>query len=272
MGSILEAIRCRCVLSDDIYVGKASPALSYPLDGNRLCYQLEEHSFWFHHRNLCLLELVKAFPFTGTFLDVGGGNGFTSHALQKAGHDVILIEPGSEGARNARMRGVETVVCSTVEELELPDQQAGAVGMFDVLEHLREDEAMLRYLATKLRPGGRLFLTVPAGRMLWSHEDVTAGHFRRYSLHDLCLRVERAGLHVQYVSYFFSFIVLPILILRSLPSALSLRSKHPPMPTYRREHKGRGFFKPFMNYELTRIRQKKKIPIGSSLILTAERT
>lgn len=271
MTSLHDAIRRNCHLADGIYVSKQQHTLSYPSDGNALCYQLEDNSFWFRHRNACILEVVRAFPPDGPFLDVGGGNGFTSRALQEAGHDVILIEPGRDGAQNARTRGVTTVVCSTIEDLDLPDEQAGAIGMFDVIEHLPDDVSLLRYAAAKLRRGGHLFMTVPAGKILWSHEDDSAGHFRRYSRRELGKRVEAMGLRVNYISYFFSFLVVPIFLFRSLPSMLGFRNTRVTMKTYRREHGGSSVFRPLMNRELTRVRCGKTIPFGSSLILAAEK-
>lgn len=153
-------------MSDGIFVVPNTPKLSYPEEGNALCFQLEEKSFWFRHRNQCILEAVRQFPSPDPLLDVGGGNGFTSRALQEAGYDVILVEPGPAGAQNARARGVSMVICSTLQDLDLPDGQIGAIGMFDVLEHIKDDLEILRYAHAKLVRNGRLYLTVPAGSLL----------------------------------------------------------------------------------------------------------
>ena len=50
-----------------------------------------------------------------------------------------------------------------------------------------------------LRPGGRLFVMVPAGMDLWSGHDVALGHVRRYERDQLIGVVERAGLRVDEV-------------------------------------------------------------------------
>ncbi len=82
---------------------------------------------------------------------------------------------------------------------------------------------MLRTLRGLLQPGGRLYLTVPAYAWLWSGEDELAGHHRRYTRRGLGRVVEAAGLTVEYATYVFWPLPLPILLLRALPARLGVR-------------------------------------------------
>ncbi len=59
--------------------------ISYPLSGHRIMAELEETSFWFNHRNDVLMTAIRRFPPPGPILDVGGGNGYVSLALKRAG-------------------------------------------------------------------------------------------------------------------------------------------------------------------------------------------
>ena len=63
---------------DGIFYASAGEAISYPADGNEACFEIEDQSFWFQHRNDCIRELVRNFPprGKGPIFDVGGGNGF----------------------------------------------------------------------------------------------------------------------------------------------------------------------------------------------------
>ena len=36
--------------------------ISYPEEGNEGCFEVEDQSFWFQHRNDCIRELVRSFP------------------------------------------------------------------------------------------------------------------------------------------------------------------------------------------------------------------
>jgi hypothetical protein len=42
-------------------------------------------SFWFLHRNRCIVSLVRRFAPDGRFLDIGGGNGYVARGLVAAG-------------------------------------------------------------------------------------------------------------------------------------------------------------------------------------------
>ena len=99
----------------------------------------------------------------------------------------------------------------------------GATGMFDVLEHIEDEAGALQRIHALLRPGGRLFLTVPAYAFLHSVDDVAAGHFRRYTLRSLTRAVTGSGFRPEYATYMFAPLPPFVFLLRTLPSLLGLR-------------------------------------------------
>jgi SAM-dependent methyltransferase len=240
-------------------------AVSYPAEGNDFCFAVEETSFWFAHRNRAIAEAVRILPpGGGPLLDVGAGNGFVAAALQRAGYDVIAIEPNEAGAANALRRGVNPVVRGTLQSAGFREGSAGAIGLFDVVEHIEGDRDFMAAIRRYLRPDGRVYLTVPAFGALWSDEDEHAGHFRRYSLASLRALLGGAGLEVEYATYFFSPLPLPIFLLRTLPSKLLKRSAEP-------QHRTGGkrtqvLMERLLRFELARIRRRAVIPFGSSCL------
>ena len=206
----------------------ASPtvsAVSYEEEHNDTCFAVEEDSFWFTHRNQCILNAVRLFPPQGAVFDVGGGNGYVAKALQDGGLEVVLIEPGLRGVRNAQRRGVSHVVRSTLRDAGFRAGVMPAVGLFDVVEHIEDDRGFLSDVYHLLIPGGRVYLTVPSFRFLWSHEDVAAGHWRRYTLSQFCAVLRHAGFEIDYAAYFFGFLMLPIYFFRVLPYSLGFSPK-----------------------------------------------
>lgn len=198
--------------------------ISYPADSNNSCYSIEEKSFWFKHRNRIIVELVKKFAPDNIFLDVGGGNGIVSNAILDAGIPAILVEPGVQGCINAKKRNIESVFCMTFDKISfLPSKKAVSIGLFDVIEHIENDENFLQSIYDKIPKGSKLFFTVPAYQELWSDEDILAGHYRRYTHESLRKVAEKVGFKTLFSTYIFSFLPIPIYIFRVIP--FLLRSK-----------------------------------------------
>lgn len=201
-----------------IWSAPAGDPVSYPEAGHSAFMQVEEASFWFQHRNACILGAMRRWQVDGRpFVDVGGGNGYVARAIEAAGWPVVLVEPGAVGAANARRRGVRHVVRATLDQLDIAPASLSAVGLFDVIEHLPDDGAVLQRLHGLLGEGGALVLTVPAHRWLWSGEDESAGHHRRYSRRSLHEVLQAAGFEPVYFSGIFGALILPIALLRALP-------------------------------------------------------
>jgi SAM-dependent methyltransferase len=206
---------------------KTRAEISYPETGNASLLAVEDTSFWFQHRNRCIVSAVRRFPPGRPIIDVGAGNGFVAQGLRDADFDVIAVEPGMNGALAARQRGVECVIRGTVQDVGFDETSLPAVGLFDVLEHIEDDVATLTSICRMLRSRGRLYLTVPAYQFLFSGEDRAAGHFRRYSRRSLNYALTRAGFNIEYGGYFFFFLPVPIFLFRTLPSWFKADQAYP---------------------------------------------
>jgi SAM-dependent methyltransferase len=247
-----------------IYFVHTSDKISYPDEYNELCFEVEDNSFWFIHRNNCIIEMIKNYRSSsdGLIFDIGGGNGFVAKGLLNAGLEVVLVEPGPAGAMNAKKRGVPHVICATTHTAKFKPGTIPAIGVFDVVEHIEDDIGFLNHLWELLIPGGMLYLTVPAYQLLWSQEDVEGGHFRRYTLSNLKKKILHSGFDISYSSYIFSYLPLFVFLLRTLPYKLNL-VKSPASDSIEQDHsspKGIGskILNLFHNWELKKIRIRKK--------------
>jgi 2-polyprenyl-3-methyl-5-hydroxy-6-metoxy-1,4-benzoquinol methylase len=259
---------------DGIYYARKKQAISYPASGNENCKQLEEISFWFKHRNNCIRDVVTRYSRDRVFWDIGGGNGFVSTFLQSAGIETILVEPGEQGAANAKNRGLKNIICSSLEEAGIRDSTIASAGLFDVLEHIETDAEFLTKIKALLVPGGYLYLTVPAYNILWSNEDRDAGHFRRYTLTKLEKLLENCGFKIEYGTYFFSFLLLPIFLFRTIPSILGLNRQSSDVKKYTKEHSA-SRLQPLLDkicaWEENQILRSKKIALGGSCLIVAKK-
>jgi len=272
----IAAIAAGLELRDDgIWYGAEDQAVSYPNEGHGACFALEDASFWFRHRNACIVAAVRAFPPAdgGTIFDVGGGNGFVARGLLDAGFDAVLLEPGAAGARNAKRRGVRQVICATTDAAGLRDGSLAAVGLFDVIEHIDDDAAFLRSLRTKLRGGGRLYATVPAFQTLWSKADVVAGHFRRYSRDAISRTIADAGFAIDLATYMFRPLPLPLALFRVLPERLGIDAARE-KKRHEREHRVSGgtisrVLERVLASEVRNIRAVRPMRFGGSCLVVA---
>jgi len=206
-------------------IGGSAAAVSYPAEASSLMFEVEEGSWWFNHRNNVIRTIVRRFPPSGAIWDFGGGNGMVTAALVRDGWYAVLVEAREEGCRNARRRGVEKVIRASMEELLFREGTIAAAGLFDVLEHVEHPLDVLRSIRAAIRSGqeGRLYVTVPAHRWLWSGEDEWAGHAVRFGPSDLFALLKKAGFLVLYHSYLFSLLSPSIFLSRTLLHRLGLK-------------------------------------------------
>jgi len=258
--------------SDGIWRSKRANPVSYPEGGHAACFQVEDDSFWFKHRNACISSLVSRYPPRGPLVDIGGGNGVVSMALQQCDVETVLIEPGALGAHNAKLRGLKHVVCATLEDVQLPVRSIAAFGLFDVLEHIENDGAFLDTLHTALIDKGRLFLTVPAFNFLWSEADVLAGHYRRYTRAAIIKLLQKHGFVIDYSTYLCAPLPIGILLFRTLRrKAQPCTDNQCDASTDHQLPRGPlgSALKTALRFEHRLIKSGRRIPFGSTVLVAA---
>jgi SAM-dependent methyltransferase len=197
--------------------------------------EIEEISYWYKHRNRCFVSLVRRFSPEGPLFEVGSGNGYVALALQDDGMEVVAIEPTVNAALTSRQRGLRNVICARFEEAGFAPGSLSNVGLFDVLEHVEDDAGFVRRLRALMPHNGCIYCAVPAWNLMWSAEDDAAGHRRRYTLGGLSRIFEAAGFQIEYEGYFFTPLIIPIFVFRTMPRVLRLRTLRTPRLS-RREH------------------------------------
>jgi hypothetical protein len=142
MNKIIKEDRFR--LTDSIHICSEDADISYPESGYDGCFAIEDKSFWFYHRNNIIADVVKKYsPKRSLFFDIGGGNGFVVNRLKQLGYTPVLFEPGLQGAKHAKSRGIENIFVSLFNKDVINPNTAYNLGLFDVLEHIEDDTAYL---------------------------------------------------------------------------------------------------------------------------------
>lgn len=81
------------------------------------------------------------------------------------------------------------------------DESPDTVVSSNVLEHIRNHEAVLHFVHETLKPGGRVIILVPAMPCLFGSFDVGLDHHRRYTRRSMGLLFEKAGFDVVEMRY-----------------------------------------------------------------------
>lgn len=256
-----------------IWYSSINGNVSYPSDGNKLCFDIEDQSFWFRNRNRVIWEGIKKFSIDGPIFDIGGGNGYVADYLSKKGVTTILIEPGIDGCFNAKERGLPYIINSLLDKVHFKENSIPNIGLFDVLEHIENPDKFISDLNKLMIVDGMLYLTVPAFNLLWSEEDIHAGHYKRYKIRELEYILDQHGFKTLYSTYFFSFLFLPVLMLRAIPSKFGIYNTD--TKKSKRQHSSNEFtnrlFNLVMRFELRKIIKSKQIKYGSSILILAKK-
>lgn len=184
-------------------------------DGLLNLLQAENEHFWFiSRREFILRSIQRHISKTSSFLEIGAGTGFVASGIQYLGHEVSVGDIHVSGLKFARQHGIQN--CYQFDLFDSPfNSEFDAVGLFDVIEHLENDQVALAKVANMLKPGGKVFITVPAHLWLWSRNDQVAFHKRRYTREGIGKLIRDAGLKPISTRYFF-ISMTPLLYLRRI--------------------------------------------------------
>lgn len=171
--------------------------------------ELDQNHWWFTARRRILaavIERVVRPPKNALILEVGAGTGHNLDMLSRFG----TVE-ASELDDHARALA-ERRLGRRVEAAALPDLSMFGEGRFDlaalldVLEHVIDDKGALAAIFSRLKPGGKLLLTVPANPWMWSAHDVAHHHHRRYRKREIAALARGAGFEIELLSPFNSLL------------------------------------------------------------------
>jgi len=235
-------------------------------------FRAEDRHWWFGGRRRILAAVLDR-----TFLrrdleiaDVGCGTGGMAPLLERFGR-VTGIDEAPEAREYCARRGLETVL--TPGEWERTETRYDLVTAFDVVEHVEDDVGFLRTLAGRLRPEGRLVVTVPAYPFLWSVFDELNHHKRRYTRPVLAARLREAGFRVDRLTH-FNTLLFPAVAAVRLGERVTGRGAR--APEEHRKNVDRWFKVGPMNRVLRSIFSAERhwllrgnLPVGCSILAVA---
>lgn len=233
----------------------------------------EEQHFWFRVRNKIIVWAIRKYVVNfESFLEIGCGTGFVLRGVSQefpgnriVGSEIFTAGLGfaSERLPKARLMQMDACKIPFVDEFDV-------IGAFDVLEHIKDDEAALAQIYKALKPGGVFLMTVPQHAWLWSPVDEYAFHERRYSEGDLIKKVKHSGFEILRSTSFVTTLLPAMMLSRALqrrksgPSDGSSEMKISPLMN--------SLFESILNMEFAGIRLGLNLPVGGSRLVVARKT
>jgi SAM-dependent methyltransferase len=235
---------------------------------------LEAGNFWFRARNELITWALDTYVTDcRRFLEIGCGTGFVLHGVSAAFPEIALA--GSEvfttGLSFAASR-VPDAEFYQMDARHIPFRdEFDAIGAFDVLEHIGDDERVIAQVGLALRPHGVFLVSVPQHPRLWSQQDEHAFHVRRYTAAGLRHKLEAAGFEVMRMTSFVSLLLPMMFASRRRMRAPTPDGAVDAMGDLRQPRAVNMALGAVMALERALIRHGLSFPAGGSLLVVARK-
>ena len=198
--------------------------------------ELDQRHWWYRARREVLAELIRreaAPPPKARILEIGCGTGHNLAMLAEFGK-LDAVELDDEARSIAAGRLGRTVKSARLPELAgIRAKQYDLIAALDVIEHIDDDAAALASIATRLKPGGKFVMAVPAHQWMWTAHDVVNHHKRRYSKQRLKRLIDASPMKLTKIGYFNS-LLFPLAVAERAASKLRRKEdadvRLPPAP------------------------------------------
>jgi SAM-dependent methyltransferase len=194
--------------------------------------ELYQRHWWWRVREEILLRQIRGMlaGISGArILDVGCGAGLFFDELEQFGHIEGVESDPAVVEQSGRWRS--RIVIGNLDAAYRPAAPYDLILMLDVLEHIQDTDHFLRRAGELLTPGGRILVTVPAFKCLWTAHDEINHHVTRYTARELRATLTRGGLEVIETRYLFQSLLLPKALVRATEALVRRGSRVPGIPS-----------------------------------------
>lgn len=230
--------------------------------------ELGENYWWLGGKYDIIVDLMKRHRSnlaSTSILDVGCGPGNMFNLLKPFGV-VSGMDFSEDALRLAKDKGYKELQYGKAEQIPYADESFDIVVALDIIEHVPDDREAIKEIFRVLKPGGKLFFSLPAYMFLWGDHDDMYGHYRRYTKTEIRRKMENGGFVTKQISYVEPVFLLPLLVFRRLKKKMKTQKDdfvHLP-----------GFLNTFLRHFIGAekyILRVMSIPFGVSIVGVVEK-
>jgi SAM-dependent methyltransferase len=190
---------------------------------------MDARHFWMKWRTRAFLRMCKALSIPtetpSSVLEIGCGLGVLRQMLEaETGWTIDAMDLNAGALSHSTPGRGRTALYNIHDRAPALAAKYDAIILFDVIEHIDDPVNFMTSALYHLKPGGHVFINVPAIQSLYSKFDVAVGHCRRYNKATLETELAKAGVR-KVDDRYWGATMLPLLALRKL--WLTLRSERP---------------------------------------------
>lgn len=181
-------------------------------------HEIEKSHFWFKSRRKYIRNLLAKSPKNIRILDIGCSSGILLNELREDGfktENLYGIDISETAIQNCKNDNLPNTFVMNAQQITL-NEKFDVIIASDCLEHIENDSTALENWYSLLNQNGHIYVFVPAFMSLWSNHDKVNMHFRRYTLSELTLKLNKADFYIQKSSYWNFFLFLPVFLLRKV--------------------------------------------------------
>jgi len=173
--------------------------------------------FWVRRRFEVLQRLAgKWISGAQQIAEIGCGHGLLQRQIEDSYEKEVTGFDLNEYALKRNVSRRSLLYCYDISQMDAGmKERFDVIFLFDVLEHITDEDAFLKALLFHLKPGGKLIVNVPAGQWAYSAYDKAVGHVRRYLIGSLQEAARRNRLETITWTY-WGLPLVPTLLLRKL--------------------------------------------------------
>ena len=235
----------------------------------KLHIENEKEHWWYKGRREIISSIISKFVFKNNklkILDFGAGSGANTIALSHYG-EVYVYEKNENALQLLKKRFEKISDIFVLDEIN-ENIFFDLIIATDVIEHIENDDEIIKFFSKVLKNDGNILITVPAYNFLYTERDKVLGHFRRYNINTLKKKTNKYFkiIKLSYYNFFLFFLSLVLFVSLKLFKIKSLITSPENTPNF---FLNNLFYKIFASEKF--FLKHINFPVGASIVCLAKK-